>query len=259
MQLHYHALPTNNNNNNNNDNNNNDNNNDDNDNNDNDSNNDDDDDLWSRVTHICVNNQTITGSDNGLSPGQAITTFKKMHLKMSSGKWRPFYLDLNVLTGIWIGSPIWTFQITYKCYLCKQFNQSCDHVKTYKRLQNKVNCREIADKQKPWVIVRANLLAAGSMVVFKTLDLRLKTARGHKEVVHDRATCRAGSYHQSRMIVGWEVARLVWRLTGDRAIGRAIYGTVSRLVVRSITISDDWLHDLEIGRATSRHLLVVLY
>ena len=81
---------------------------------------------WGRVTHICVNKLTAIGSDNGLSPGrrQAIvwtnavilligtlgTTFseilvgirlfslKKMHLKMSSGKWWPFCLGLNVLT-----------------------------------------------------------------------------------------------------------------------------------------------------------------
>ena len=77
------------------------------------------------MTHICVGNLTIIGSDNGLSPGrrQAITwtnvgilligplgtnfnemlieintfSFKKIHLKMSSGKWRPFCLYLNVL------------------------------------------------------------------------------------------------------------------------------------------------------------------
>ena len=74
--------------------------------------------------YICVGNLTIIGSDNGLSPGrrQAITwtnvgillighlgtnfsgmlieihsfSFKKIHLKMSSGKWRPFCLGLNV-------------------------------------------------------------------------------------------------------------------------------------------------------------------
>ena len=68
---------------------------------------------WGRVTHICVSKLTIIGSDNGLSPGrrQAIIwanagifligplgtnfseiliefhtfSFKKMHLKMSSG------------------------------------------------------------------------------------------------------------------------------------------------------------------------------
>ena len=79
-----------------------------------------------RVTHICVGNLTIIGSDNGLSPGrrQAIiwtnagillirplgtnseiliviqtSSFKKMHLKMSSAKWRPFCPGLNVFKG----------------------------------------------------------------------------------------------------------------------------------------------------------------
>ena len=78
------------------------------------------------MTHIYVSKQTIIGSDNGLSPGrrQAIIwtnagillngplgtnfseiligiqtfSYKKMHLKMSSAKWRPFCLGLNVLT-----------------------------------------------------------------------------------------------------------------------------------------------------------------
>ena len=79
---------------------------------------------WSRLTHIYVDNQTIIGSDNGLSPcrRQAITwtnaeilligplgtnfyeisigiytfSFKKINFEMSSGKWRPFGLGLNV-------------------------------------------------------------------------------------------------------------------------------------------------------------------
>ena len=79
-----------------------------------------------QVTHICVSKLTIIGSDNGLSPGrhQAINwtnagmlligplcinfseilievyifSFKKMRLKMSSGKWQPFYLGLHDLT-----------------------------------------------------------------------------------------------------------------------------------------------------------------
>ena len=83
---------------------------------------------WGRVTQICVNKLTIIGSDNGLSPGrrQAIIwtnaglmligpletnfseisieiltfSFKKMHLKVSSAKRRPFCLGLNVLTKI---------------------------------------------------------------------------------------------------------------------------------------------------------------
>ena len=80
---------------------------------------------WGRVTHICVVILTIIGSDNGLSPvrRQAIIwtnagmlligpsgtnfreiligiqtfSFNKMHLKMSSAKWRPFCLGFNVL------------------------------------------------------------------------------------------------------------------------------------------------------------------
>ena len=82
---------------------------------------------WGRVTHICVSRLTTIGSDNGLPPGrrQAIIwsnagillnwtlirnrfqwnlkrnwyiLFKQMRLKMSSGKWRPYCLGLNVLT-----------------------------------------------------------------------------------------------------------------------------------------------------------------
>ena len=82
---------------------------------------------WGWVTHKCVGNLTIIGSDIGLSPGrrQAIIwtnagilligtlgtnfseiliriqtfSYMKMHLKMSSVKWRPFCLGLNVLTN----------------------------------------------------------------------------------------------------------------------------------------------------------------
>ena len=81
---------------------------------------------WNRVTHICVDNLTIIGSDIGLSPWrrQAIIwtnagllligplgtylseswiqiqqcSFKKIDLKMSSGKCRPSCLGLNVVT-----------------------------------------------------------------------------------------------------------------------------------------------------------------
>ena len=80
---------------------------------------------WGRVTHMCVGNLTIIGADNGLSPGrrQAIIwtnteilligplgtnfseilitieafSFKKMHLKTLSAKWREFCLGLKVL------------------------------------------------------------------------------------------------------------------------------------------------------------------
>ena len=82
---------------------------------------------WVQVTHICISKLTIIGSDNGLSPGRRqaiiwtntgilligplgtkvsgiiieidIFSFKKVHFKMSSGKWQPSCLGLNVLKG----------------------------------------------------------------------------------------------------------------------------------------------------------------
>ena len=82
---------------------------------------------WGGATHIWVNKLTIIGSDNGLSPGQdqaiiwtsagilSIGTlgtnfseihtfsFKKMYLKMWSGKCWPFCLSLSVLSmAYWI-------------------------------------------------------------------------------------------------------------------------------------------------------------
>ena len=94
---------------------------------------------WCRVMHICVGTLTIIGWDNGLSPGrrQAIIwtnaeillirtlgtnfsdflseigafSFKKMHLKMSSGKWQPSCFGLNVLRPI----LLYPYGITKPC------------------------------------------------------------------------------------------------------------------------------------------------
>ena len=107
---------------------------------------------WGRATHICVSKLTIIASDNGLSPGrrQAIIWFndgilliwplgtnfseilneilsfscKKMHLKMSSGKWRPFCLGLNVLTHLCqdqdgIDNPEHRFSHKWQPRVCK--------------------------------------------------------------------------------------------------------------------------------------------
>ena len=77
-----------------------------------------------RAMHICISKLTIIGSDNGLLPGRCQTmiwtndgilliwilgtnsseilskihtfSFKKIHLKVSSVKWRPFCLRFNV-------------------------------------------------------------------------------------------------------------------------------------------------------------------
>ena len=100
------------------------------------------------MTHICVGKLTIIGSDDGLSPGRrqviiwtnagylliwplgtnfnevliGIQTFlfKKMHSKMSSAKWGPFCLGLNVLidnhTNVWEISSRWLIKKSQKFY-----------------------------------------------------------------------------------------------------------------------------------------------
>ena len=84
---------------------------------------------WGRVTHICVSKLTIIGSNNGLLPDrrQAIS-FKKMHLKMSSGKWRPSCLGLNVLMALPAGRlPITSgFPAHDKTSYCKISKQSLE-------------------------------------------------------------------------------------------------------------------------------------
>ena len=47
-------------------------------------------------------------------------SFNKMHLKMSSAKWRPFCLGLNVLTFFIIGQAIWNYKIKgrYLAHVC---------------------------------------------------------------------------------------------------------------------------------------------
>ena len=106
---------------------------------------------WGRVTHICVSKLITIGSDNGLSPGrrQAIIwtsagilligplriifseclieiptfSFRKMHLKMSSGKWQSFCLGLNVLMNLvisgsdkacWVVAPLCKSVMAYR-------------------------------------------------------------------------------------------------------------------------------------------------
>ena len=103
---------------------------------------------WGRVTHICIRKLTIIGSHNGLSPDrrQAIiwtnagillistlgtnfseifskihkSSFKKIHLKLSSVKWRPSWHSLNGL------SPIYHFHSCTKYFRGQHYNLSTD-------------------------------------------------------------------------------------------------------------------------------------
>ena len=106
---------------------------------------------WGRVMHICISNITIIGSDDGLSPGrcQAIIwtnagilliwllrtklseililihtlSFRKMHLKISSGKWRPFCLGLNALISLLL-----VFHCTNCCHNMKRQNDRAPRI-----------------------------------------------------------------------------------------------------------------------------------
>ena len=106
---------------------------------------------WGRVKYICVSEIIIIGSDYGLSPGrhQAIFwtnvgilligplginlseilieintfSFNKMHLKMSSAKWRLFRLGLNVLNPRHVLSEIIGLIYQQISYL-KHFSQN---------------------------------------------------------------------------------------------------------------------------------------
>ena len=103
---------------------------------------------WGRVTHIWVNKLTTTSSDNGLSPGrrQVIIwtysgilligplgtnfseililikihtfSFKETRFKLSSGKWRPFCLGLNMLTQCAHQSPYLLNMIALVVVVC---------------------------------------------------------------------------------------------------------------------------------------------
>ena len=92
------------------------------------------------MTHICVSKLSIIDSDNGLSPERRLAiiwtnagilligplgtnfseilieiltfSFKKMRLKMSSAKWRPFCLGLNVLSDCSLVTP--HYMVTYR-------------------------------------------------------------------------------------------------------------------------------------------------
>ena len=95
------------------------------------------------MTHICVRKLTIIGSENGLSAGQRqaiiwtnagllsigplwtylgenlikIQQFSldKMHMKMSSGKWRPSCLGLNVLIHTAVLIRLYEYKYQYIC------------------------------------------------------------------------------------------------------------------------------------------------
>ena len=96
------------------------------------------------MTHICISKLTIIGSDNEVSPGWqtnagilligllgtnvneisndiGIFSFKKKHLKMLSGKWRPILsrpqcFNIRLTDNLVAGTPRLSFQDPYHSY-----------------------------------------------------------------------------------------------------------------------------------------------
>ena len=137
-------------------------------------------DLWlaksllthcGRVTHICVGILTITGSDNGFSPGrrQAIiwtsdaispighlgTNFSEILIeihtfsfeKMSSGKLRPFCLGLNVLNTE-NGTTSWNHMVGWENIFSQMESQYRRKISVYWIRQEVISLRSCFYQQK---------------------------------------------------------------------------------------------------------------
>ena len=101
-------------------------------------------------------------------------------------------------------------------YIMPQSHWPCDHVATYIRPQS----MRIADKSLTNGAIDLRICGWSyeqtlsqqgrwSCSKLRTCDYK------SQEVAHRLyTTSHQGSYHQSRMIVGWQIAQLVWRLTG---------------------------------------------
>ena len=147
------------------------------------------------MTHICLSKLTFNGSDNGLSPGrrQAIIwtnagilfiwppetnfseilfeihtfSFKKMQLKMSSEKWRPFCFGLNVFSsGIQLRiKRCWLLRNPGNGWNWRHFN----HVKASTRLEITANYL--------WIKMTELLLSIDPSVNYTRLNCHLLLQR----------------------------------------------------------------------------------
>ena len=121
---------------------------------------------WGRVTHICVSSLTIIGLDNGLAPTRRqaiiwtnagilfigplrtnfsqilieiyIFSFKKMQLKISSGKWALFCLGLNVLFNQ-MPDCLGVYMLRGGIYLLWNLAHACKLISVWKR-NNQSKC-----------------------------------------------------------------------------------------------------------------------
>ena len=153
--------------------------------------------------HICVGKLVIIGADNGLSPAVIWTndrtlvflpygtnfkeiliafhtfSFRQMHLKMSSGKWQPFCLDLNVLIMKWNAN----FRIKQQC-TCNLCYHMFYNIWRISQAINKYTCISLLQKyrvsqivlpvcyQQTWVSIRTFFM--GTLVSCSVLKTCLR-------------------------------------------------------------------------------------
>ena len=131
---------------------------------------------WGRAMHICIGKLTTIGSDNGLSPGrrQAIiwtnarilligplgTNFSEIVIgiqtfsfkKMSSAKWRPSCLGLNVLMDLHCIRQLflpthfqWTYALPIKHTGTRFINQARCNTQRHRRTCQNPNTNDTED------------------------------------------------------------------------------------------------------------------
>ena len=189
---------------------------------------------WGQMTHICVGKSTIIGSDNGLSPDrrQAIIwtnagilligplgtyfseiltgiqafSFKKMHLKMSSAKWRSFCPGLNVLNSCVLviirTSDIryifhhWIGQWFVACFLPSLYNCwriSIPRKKTHECFKTKQTKYLIIQEHGFACTVYPKKYAHGFVVLCFVVVMQSFIMNSHEVFIHIHQGCFAGT------------------------------------------------------------------
>ena len=177
---------------------------------------------WGLVKHICVSKLIIIGSDNGLWPSQRqaiiwtnarilsirplgtklIETlieiytflFKKMPFKMSSAKWRPFCLGLNVL-----------IQTSHDSDLAGSTDNKIQSI-----LINRwhVFSRKINLITKLTHVLSLKTPGLDLFIFIEDLDWLSITF----ELFHDNITMASHEHHVSQIIVNLAVCETIWNI-----------------------------------------------
>ena len=203
---------------------------------------------WGRVTHICVSKLTIIGSDNGLSPHrrQAIiwtndgilligplgtnfseisieiltVSFKKMRLKVSSAKRRPFCLGLNVLIGNGDLMTAMYFSISMSDYFFSKKKVLFNRQPCWAFTTNAANDWLLV-KKIPWI-----------------------TSLHWLRLWRQRITFRLASYHHVMLSITW-IANTHVALKSIAITVRYMYSCVTCIDVWYTSMTWKWIYELK--------------